>query len=407
MNERCLELTQGLKQDGCVNTSDFDSSRVDKVGVLTITHTCNYGAELQAYALCKTIEGFGYPCELIDYSCPAVIKRETPHLPSLRSIRHPKSYLSAWLFLHARKQKYEVFKTFDSEMMPYGPKMADISEIAARYGTVVVGSDQTWNGPITGWDRTFLLHAPACEGMHKLAYAASFGDMEIGEQERELYRRSLSKFDALSTREASGVASIEGLGIQGACNVLDPTLLLSTEEWRSIAAAPPVEGPYVLAYLVGELEQSLKTAKQVATKLGLPLVVTNFWNVRFQSGFTTLNTITPPEFLGLIANAEVVITSSFHGTCFSILFEKNFRCVLREGIERNVSRIGELLAALGLENACIEAETGENYLEPLDYEHPRHRLQLLRNTSRVFLKTALTDATNVLVNVEDTKGALS
>ena len=383
-----------------------DAPRVDKVGVLTIAHTCNYGAELQAYALCRTIEGLGYPCELIDYSCPTVIKRETPHPPKLRAIRHPKSYLSTWLLLRARKQKYEVFKAFDSEMMPYGPKVADASEIAARYGTVVVGSDQTWNGPITGWDRTFLLHDPVCEGMRKLAYAASFGDMEIGEQERELYRRSLSKFDALSTREASGVATIEGLGIHGACNVLDPTLLLTAEEWRSIAVAPPVEGPYVLAYLVGEFEQSLRTAKNVASKLGIPLVVSNVWSARFRPGLITLNTITPPEFLGLVANAEVVVTSSFHGACFSILFEKNFRCVLREGVGRTVSRIGELLAALGLEHACIEAETGEACLEPLDYERPRHRLQMLRNASQAFLKAALTDAANVSVNVDDTKGAL-
>ena len=371
-----------------------------KVGILTIMHTCNYGAELQAYALCSAIGALGYDCELIDYGCPTVDDREIPHPPRLRAIRHPKGYLVSWLVLEERKRKHEAFLAFTNAAMRCGSKVSCESAIAANYSTVVVGSDQTWNGPVTGWDYTFLLDDQVSDGLRKLAYAASFGDMQIGEEERGLYRRALAKFEALSTREGSGVGTIAELGIQGARHVLDPTLLLGGDEWSELAVASDVEGPYVLVYFMAEHEHTLALARRAAEELGAQLVAVNWFAVRKQPDIIFRNAASPAEFLGLVAGAEMVVTSSFHGTCFSILFEKNFRCVLKEGVERGRSRIAELVDALGLQDACLAAGEQAADLAPVDYAQPRQKLQQLRGESLAFLEAALRGDESVRVRVE-------
>lgn len=354
-------------------------------GILTFINTLNYGAELQAYALQRFVSLLGYNVELINYSCPSVIQREAPRLPDFSCLSNPKHFIGRLMKYPELKQRAKGFERFTRNHIRMGSEVNSSSDILNRYDRVIVGSDQVWCPQITGDDFTYILDDKHHRDQRIISYAASFGDKAFQTNCIDRFSDALSRFDALSVREKRGTEILSSLGILNAVVSIDPTLLLDKGEWERLITRPAaVPRRYVLAYIVSERDQTIRYAKQTADKINADLLYIDAYSSRPIYGARNMGTAAPDEFLSLVHDAEFVFTSSFHGLCFSILFNKQFRYAL--SAKRQNSRLYNLASQLGIENYDI---SNTNLSDHIDYTEASQRLVHLREDSADYLIHAL------------------
>lgn len=359
-----------------------------KIGVLTFVNTINYGAELQAYALVKAIHNMGYSAELINYSCPKVSRQETPRLfggdseTSLLAIL--RNTLKSLLRYPYQQKRLGGFKAFTDSNIPLGQSLETVQDILDEYDCIVVGSDQVWSTRITGGDPTFLLAGNKREGQKIVSYAASFGDHVPNSTELSLFRRELVKFDFLGVREASGLDTLLSLGFASGRVNLDPTLLLPKETWCEAVSPSKNSRKYVFAYAVAESNLTLRYAKRAAEKLGVGLCYIDAYGSKPVMHAHNCGHYSPDQFLSLVENAELVVTSSFHGLCFSILFNKQFRYAISSGKKK--SRLYNLVSELGFESYDV---SNDDLNDLIDFSEANRKLEEMRAQSLDYLCSAL------------------
>lgn len=291
------------------------------IGILTFHSANNYGAVLQAYALQKTLQRLrpASDVRIVDYRCREVVKAV-----DFASLKKDKGALRALLHYRQEKEKQRQFDKFRNERLsltePYFDK-SSLERALAEYSALISGSDQVWNSRFNGGDDVYLQNFRS-GGTLKLSYAASFGTGSPDESETELCRRCLSQFEAVSVRESSAVRLVEDrLGLSAEQHI-DPTLLLTADEWREIACAPKKRGGYILVYMVPKQQTIIDCALKLRKETGLPIVMLSKnlkpLNVTHAGGSS------PEQFLGFFLNADYVITNSFHGTAFSVIFDREF-----------------------------------------------------------------------------------
>lgn len=288
-----------------------------KVGIVTITELDNFGNRLQNYALQTALQDLGAQAET---------------LPNYITYRHRRSLLSKGnRFLRGvikgDGRKSEVikqirFEAFDRKHFRFSDHWSDIHTItpgcAEHYDCFVAGSDQIWNPHFCfNFDFNFLTFAPQEK---RVAYAASFGVDAVPAEKREFFARCLSEMRAVSTREYAGAKIVKELTGREASVLPDPTLLLTAERWSELEKRPGWrgEGDYILVYHLGTRENQ----KAVVDRLladhpeywGMGIV-----NIGDPENFRTFS-ITPDEFLWLVHHAKLMVTDSFHGSVFSLLF---------------------------------------------------------------------------------------
>ncbi|MBM6691896.1 polysaccharide pyruvyl transferase family protein [Bifidobacterium pullorum subsp. saeculare] len=353
-------------------------------GILTFINTLNYGAELQAYALSKTLSNLGYPTRIINYECAAVKERETHPLPRIIDIKNPRHFAGLLRRYFAFFKRNKNFKRFNKKYISLGDVIHNPQEILNQYPRIIVGSDQVWCPEITGYDLTFILPGHRQSNQKIISYAASFGDKPFPVKYKSEFSKAISQFNALSVREENGINILKSWNIDNAVVCVDPTLLLDQAQWNEIAR--PVKTPkcYVLAYVVSEREKTLHYAKQAARKLNAKLLYLNAYDVRPIFGAKNVNSCAPDEFLSLIKNAKLVVTSSFHGLCFSILFNKQFRYALSAKKEK--SRLYNLASQLGLE--CYDI-TNTNLNDYINYSKVNLKISALKADSLNYLRMSL------------------
>ena len=354
-------------------------------GILTFINTLNYGAELQAYALQRFVSLLGYNVELINYICPSVSQRETPRLLDFSSLSNPKHFIGQFMKYPELKQRAKGFERFTNNRIRLGTEVNSSSDILNRYDRVIVGSDQVWCTQITGGDLTYILEGKHHTDQRIISYAASFGDKAFQSNYFDHFSDALSRFDALSVREKHGAEILSTLGISNAVVSIDPTLLLDKVEWeRLITRRAATPRRYVLAYIVSERDQTIRYAKQAADKINADLIYIDAYSARPIFGARNLGTASPDEFVSLIHDAEYVFTSSFHGLCFSVLFNKQFRYSL--SAKKHNSSLYNLASQLGLERYDIN---NTNMSDQIDYTETNSRLVHLREESSDYLVQAL------------------
>lgn len=354
-------------------------------GILTFINTLNYGAELQAYALTHLVSLLGYDAELVNYNCSSVSKRETPRLPGFGDLSNPKRFVGQLMKYPELKERAKGFEKFTKNYIPVGTKVKNASDILNLYDRVIVGSDQVWCPQITGCDMTYVLDGKHREGQRIISYAASFGDKMFPKKCVDYFSTALLRFDALSVREERGLEILASLGITDAVVSIDPTLLLVKNEWEKFVKHPTnLSHKYVLAYVVSERDQTIQYAKQAATKLGVDLLYIDAYSGRPVPGARNVGDVAPDAFLSLIHDAELVVTSSFHGLCFSVLFNKEFRYSL--STKKQNSRLYNLALQLGVEHYDIE---NTNLSDRIDYVETNRRMGQYRDESIDYLKKAL------------------
>jgi|LSQX01.1.fsa_nt_gb hypothetical protein len=356
-----------------------------KIGILTFHKVNNYGAVLQNYALQKVLANLGCEAETIDYRNNFIYK---PY--GLTNLQ--KKGLSGYVmgvgghFTYAMRgkntNKFRKHMKFSKPVSKY-----NINTLLNKYDMFISGSDQVWNYKLTNFDKTYLLDF-VDDKSKKASYAASFGVKEIDEHYQKEYEKLLSDFQYLSVREQTGANIIRNLVGSDARVVSDPCLLLSESEWLSVAEMPDVRSKYILVYQLGFCASTISFVKNLAEKTGCKVICLPFpmgkW-IKCRCGLTE----GPAELLGLIKNAECVVTSSFHCTVFSILFNKDFFVEIPKGIAGVSSRVEDMLDEFGLRSRFLVNGESENMLQKIDYMSINQKLIEKREESIQYLKSII------------------
>lgn len=346
-----------------------------KVLIVTLCDYFNYGNRVQNYALeqlvkelsCEVSSGLMVSSKETDMSCSKTewkrwMKKVMP-LPVYRIFKQMKEVRQPVLH-RKRRAAFRAFSNQYLHMVPpiYVKKDMDVGQrISSDYDYYIAGSDQVWHPKFGGRDYYFLTFAPSEK---RIAFAASFGVEDLPLDQKKRYARLLKEFKYISVRENSGAVIVKELTGRDADVVLDPTLLLPREEWDKLVKQPHVLLPehYILSFFLGEEPET--AVESFAAGKNLPVIHMN------REEYPELYVLDPAEFLYVVKHADYVLTDSFHGTVFSIKFEREFYVFHRkqQGMENMFTRISYLLERFELEGR--EQERGSVCeTDPVSTEH--------------------------------------
>ena len=356
-----------------------------KVASLAIDDYSNYGNNLQKYALQRTLKKFVDFTELLWHNATNFFPETAQN--SYMSKPFPKNCdpVSQQQYFLREAVRINKIKEFENRYIKVRFDLPYIEEIADEYDYFVVGSDQVWN-PLGKEFSTFLLEFVPRE--KKIAYAASIAVPSIPAQIKEFFKKGVSSFKYISVREKRAVEIIKELTGRNAVLVLDPTMLLTLEEWLEIAQKPSwlnekYQCGYILTYYLRN--NPPPEIKIISKKLNLPVINLldwdNYWHY----------IVGPEEFIYLLANAALIFTNSFHGVAFSINFKRPFINLEVDYTKTMSTRIPGLLKMFGLEERIMLP--GKKYkissLLEIDYSTRDKILLQERNKSLQFLLNAL------------------
>lgn len=353
-----------------------------KVGILTFSNTLNYGAAMQCFALTTYLRDQGHDVSVIDYRNDRIEKKGKRRLSSIRSPKEALLYLITKRNFSIREK---LFNQFNGNYLPMTSivEKNDVREVLSEYDAIIVGSDQVWNGLLTDNDNTYYLPFDLA-GVSNISYAASFGGGIPDKKEWIKISTYLRQFSKISVREESAKDLIKketGLTCDVVC---DPTFLLDSEIWFNLAKEGRCRNDdYVLCYILSQRERVINSGKLIAAQLGVPLICIQTGTIHSTSGAEDIRAASPLDFLALFSKARFVVTDSFHGTCFSVLFQRNFSSILSRSVGSN-SRIENLLDTLGLSDRYRT-----NEIKPIDYTNVNYKKNMMVNDARIFLDLSL------------------
>ena len=369
------------------------------VSILTFHWTINYGGVLQAYALQEVLKSLNTNPEFIDYHNDNEILN---NLSNLQRVRHKYWDIIARLFFrrHKRELLTDMFRKNYLNISPIKcNSIRDLIELPTR-DAYIVGSDQVWNPELTSNPSVYLLSF--AKSQKKISYAASFGKASIPLKYISVYQNELKKFYSISVREEDGAKLLNKIGINNVSVVLDPVLLLSKNQWCSIASKQVYKKKYILCYYMPSPDNSVTTAiKQISLQLshltGYSIVnigKREYEILKFYEN--NKNDVGPAEFINLFMNSEIVVTNSFHGTAFSIKMNKPFYVPINLSIpddDRLSNRIECLLNKLHCSDRIIntseEIRIDVSSIRSLNYDDINSCLEQYIKDSISFLQNAI------------------
>ena len=376
------------------------------LAIITFHRAYNYGAVLQACALNWTLKGLGVDCDLLDYY-PSYFKNMYYILPAKKTVPSGVKTLLChtliWSMIVKRNKGFERFLKQNISLSD--TTYYDLKKAALPYDAFIAGSDQIWSPSIARFDPVFFLSTEAFTGKLKYSYAASFGLQYIPNELRDAYQKRLIDYRMFSVREESGVPIVESLTGKKPVVSCDPTLLPDIETWSKICGKTPIiNGEYIFLYYVKQPAEIREYAARLAKKTRCKVVCLSCLfsgsnknkyyymggTADRKSGFICVNTASPDEFLNLIKYAKYVLTSSFHGTVFSILFHKQFltQTIWNDG--SNNERVINLLRNVELLRRSInEKESDIDRVE--NWELLDKKIEVLRQEGKMYLRLILDD----------------
>ena len=268
---------------------------------------------------------------------------------------------------------------------------ADLKECVEDYSAFMVGSDQTWNTylPIVT-NAFFLSFVP--NNKAKLSYAPSLGGNKFSREKQEEMVKQWKNFDKLSCREDFGVELISKTTSKRVVKVLDPTLLIAREKWEKISTKLEIEDKeYVLCYVLGKRKENFEIIERFAKEKNLPLYYIYNFDTKLKKKRNYLYGVGPREFIGLIKNARYIFTDSFHGTIFSLLFNREFFTFTKkldgEGSDNN--RLYELLKNFEIEDRYVKKYSDISNVKEINYDNINKKMNEQKEKSVSYLKECL------------------
>ena len=391
-----------------------------KIGCVIIMHPGqnNYGSSLQGFATVNKIEQLGYDYEIIRYNKKRSIMDFLRYMPSMLKVGligqiiyrlHKKIDLLIYREYKrtkaVRTRAVDAFKAkyLDSKSCFY-TGYAALCQGSLNYSVVMVGSDQVW-GPFSLYSKFYnLLFVD--DSIPKFSYASSFGVSHIAPCQREAVANYLRRINKLGVREQRGKEIVRELtGRDDAQVVLDPTFLLTREEWESYIdeSRCKVNESYILCYVLGEREDIRKVIKELGRRLNLKIVnlphIDNYHKIDDKLGDINLYDVNPFDFIRLVRDAEYVVTDSFHGFVFSVLFHKKFVTFYRKDPKKKGSthsRIDSLFNIFLIKDRIYENDICVQMQKDIDYEYVDRKLGEMRKSSLAFLSECLALGGNVV-----------
>lgn len=364
-----------------------------KIGIITFHHALNCGAVLQAWALQTYLQKQGYDAEIVNYGKIGWPGKYYLKLDSLRHIAGTLYNNAHRFFISFAIEDYRrnLYCRFMRDAMHLGPSVSKRQLDSLGYTHFICGSDQVWHPAINEGDDTYFL-ANAPEGVKRLSYAPSFG---VDEFEPELERKMavwLARFDAISVREPQGAEIVKRLCGRDATVVCDPTLLLERADYEAIEREPRYGLPekYIAVYTICGHPWAEEYALQLSKERNIPVVhLVGGQFARWYCPHANIRRVTalgPSEWLWFIHNADHVVTNSFHGTVFSLVFRKPFTVALNHS--PSDARMLSLLEGVG---TCGCSQGIDDHIDVIDVDWKQvgERLSLLASKGRLFLKGAL------------------
>lgn len=373
-----------------------------KIGIITYHYNANYGTMLQAFALQKKCLELGVSAEIINFR-PASEKRTSRLSIILRRVPIYIKELGYFLRKHFMLKKFDKkikernnkFNDFYEKNVLHSIKYTAIDELKAtnsKYDIVLVGSDQTWNLNVgQNMKPVNFLEFIENKKIVKASYAPSIGLGKIDDNMINYYKKVLPNFQYLSCREKKYAEKLTNLLNKHVEFVLDPTLLISAKEWEKYeenCGECFKKKKYLVQYFLGENKENRLKVKKIAEKLNLEVVVISGNWVDFDDKTMFVG---PSEFIYLLRNAEFVCTDSFHGTLFSINFNKQFYSFpKRKASEKNSdnNRLYDFLEILALQDRIIENGVIKAK-DKIDYTKINYIINKLKITSEEYLKKSI------------------
>ncbi|MBR6575967.1 MAG: polysaccharide pyruvyl transferase family protein [Akkermansia sp.] len=363
-----------------------------RVGIVSYNINCNftnYGSALQSWALSETLRKLGYEPVLIDY-CPDILRDKNP-LDPMRNMwdTDAEARRQCELSLPAIRVNYEKFERFYTERFNRSSRKyfsQSFNEVDAdeKLDAYVCGSDTIFCVDEFGIDDGYYANFPCMKNGHTISYAASFGDSHFTEETYALLDSRLQNFKAIGIRESGMLPYIRERVSVRLEKVLDPTLLLSVEDFQRIEAPRQEVERYILLYARRYNKKMFEYADRKAKEMGCKVIdislrATNADKHRmfYEAGVE--------EFLSLVHHAEMVVTNSFHGVIVAVHYRRPFVVFSREQCD---TKIDEVLELLGIPDRKVV--TGEEIIDAdIDYDLVHARVDEKREASLEYLRAAL------------------
>ena len=373
-----------------------------KIGVVSPHSDPNYGTLIQAYALSKVISDLGFHSEYIRYkpkvpksfhqkifsyiSNPSKIIKRCKDKETYRSL-DDYNYFNSEEFKQT-KQEFEFFKEkhIPTSSIQYNPNTIDS---ISGYSVYIVGSDQTWS-PYLYKNNTINFLDFVKDNRLKNSYAPSLGTTQIPDWYIPILKEKLKNFNLISCREKENCEKISSIINKKVMHVLDPTLLLENKDYEEIEIEVKITPDYILCYILGEKESISNFAEVLSKKKNLPIyyIATR---PKYKNKKNALSNIGPGHLIYLIKNATTIITDSYHGTIFSINFQKDFYSFAKRLNTSSVndnSRIGDILQMIDIPDRLKDDnDMTENY--NIDYSKINNIIQIKREESIKYLREIL------------------
>lgn len=364
-----------------------------KAGLVTFYHIHHYGALFQAAATERAVERFGWDCEIIDYFVNqdnALFKKPT----GLGSAAHD---VHTALHYQALAERYRRFEQFSRDHLKISAhryeSFGELSDAELPYDVILSGSDQIWNPKIFPDGHFDPVFFGAFSQKRRIAYAPSFGIPAIPEGMRAELKGYMDGFSHVSVRETQGREIVRDVSGRDVPVVLDPTLLLTADQWAAMANHPAdyPAGGYILCYCISRPGALTPYLDRLSRETGLPVVQLCGIRQKVCPKARQILDAGPAEFLDLFRNAGYVVTNSFHGTVFSVQFHKPFFTTVSpaELSAPERSRTVSILSRLGLANRVIGKGDTAELLAPIRWEAVEQALAAGREDSLNYLQSAL------------------
>lgn len=361
-----------------------------KVGIITFHHTSNYGATLQAYALWKYIDSLGYNVEIIDYRPLKAVWHYLKDILPIRRLSAGEKKIKINSFFIGQIMKSFKMRLFLKSKMKLSQKTfyqrSKLLSYDHQYNVAITGSDQTWCvNSIRSFDASFFLDFINSENTCKISYAPSFGlTKNLGDNKSKIVSL-LEDYKMISVRDSNGVNILSSLGIDNVKKVLDPTFLIG---YTDLVKKPKNKNKYILMYNHhGIVNNNVKKlVEKLVEKQDLEII--SLGNPTASMTNKNLVGISVQEWLGYFYHASYIITNSFHGVVFSIIFQKNFSFIPYGNTNQKVM---DLLEIFDLKERLLnnQPDALDNQQKSINYATVNEQREYLVKYSQQYLQTAL------------------
>lgn len=364
-----------------------------KIGIITFHAAHNFGSMLQAYALQEYLKKEEHEVYIINFqpNSQKALYSSIFNITHLRNIRDlilrilfsPKSIIS----LYKKRSKFQLFLSKYLNLTVEFNNIIQLKEAKLDFDIVITGSDQIWNIEAADFSEAYFGTFITSPTIKKIAYAPSMGP-NPEKLDQKYLRKLLRNFTAISVREERAKLFLENNKLASKVEiVLDPTMLLSADDYnRIISPEPIIKGDYIYYYTPGPKprHEFLQIAKKISQDTGLPIICDTPYLFANQYNLTYQPQVGPCEFLNLIKHATIVCGASFHLMVFSIIFKKDFYCINGD-ID---SRMNNLMKLFKLEERIISVNDAINFKfkHILNYDEVELQLAKMKEFSSKFIK---------------------